>query len=257
METKPAKKLELEEFADKVYDNLFSMAVAQNLIRKPEIAKNRYNRTTLEIRISSVPKAYGLQREIIDASKDGIYAAKHGKEEAVDQSIESAKKAWLELLNLPMPAHKLHQFVSAAGQELVELMAVAYLAPALRGNFDLAMSNFGRLPMPEDPELKIPYEAWLAGLQDAVTELAKLMNDILIQDRPSLEEYEKIVTRMHELSRAMYEFLEQFENENKAVVDNSYHRGQSYKDKLRRVWIYISERLQPLVMEVQRRNLQP
>ena len=169
--------------------------------------------------------------------------------------IKKSTEAWQQLLDLPMPGHQLQRFVSAAGQELVELLVVVSLFPALRGEYDLATAALGRLPLPNDKKFGIPHEAWLAGLQDAITEIAKLMQDILIEEEPPLDEYEKIVTRMLELAQAMYDFLEIFENENKSVTNNSYYPGQGFKDKLRRIRIFIAERMQPLLMEIKRKKL--
>ena len=247
----PETPVTLNQLGDKIFDLFMTAAEKTNLIRPDGVEKTRDNKTILEIRIAATPQAYRLRDEVCEASKRAFNQHLKARDfDRVEEEVGYAQEAWQKLRReVPLSPGKLLDFQHDAAQELMELFIVAVLYPALYGDFPRVLSNIHRIPFPEDEKLGIPYESWFGGIQDATTELGKLMWDLTLEAK-SPEEYAEVVEGTLVICKALFDFLMKFSTANKAVMDNTHRRFQGFHKKLQRVDRFMSESLLPLASKV-------
>ena len=247
-----------ETYGEKLYGTLRGIAEAQGLLRKPGEQPTRDNKVKTEKWAAALPKAYRLKAEGLEASKDCIYYLKHGEHKEADGCLTATAIAMIQMwiLSEEVPTGLIEEQLNDLGQEVAETIIVYLLYPALAGNMEKAIENLKRLPMPCNSEnewgVHLTVQHWLAGLLDAITELAKMMQDILIED--SSIDHEAMFMRMRMVALAIYDLLEKFEAQNTRMLNNSHRRGQGFKEKLQRVRTFIAERIDRVIIDIRIRK---
>jgi predicted translin family RNA/ssDNA-binding protein len=189
-------------------------------------------RGLFEIRRANIGKAYQFSNEIRRLSKEMIAALLDGADEAELDEIEREMHTNMRsLVELDLPADIAWQHQAEAGQEFVEAKFVRILFKVVAYEKDLPAT----LPLPSDFLVTEP--AWLAGIGDAVTELGKMVTDILLDEKLSRDERIAIRKRFIAVSQDIYDALSHFEAALPAVINNSRRRGysQTYRGLLGRI----------------------
>lgn len=249
---------EYKMFGEKLYATLRGIAEARGLLRKVGEEPTRDNKVLTEKWAAAVPKAYRFKAEGLEASKDCIYHLKHGEYteagECLAATIAAMKGMWD--LTDEIPQNLIEEQLNDLGQEVGETVFVYLLYPVITGDMERAIENLKRLPMPDSSEnewgVYLTVQHWLAGLLDAITELAKLMQDELIENRSA--DHETMFMRMRMTLLAIYNLLEKFEAQNTRPLNNSHRRGQGFKEKFQRVRTFIAERIDRVIIDIRIRT---
>ncbi len=190
-----------------------------------------------------------VKNKIILLSKKGIEALKVGSQDNLVRIKSEIIDSWNQLVDLRIPEDLKWQFLSEAGQELVEFFAVSILYPALFKNEDPDFDLFF-LSLPDE----IKPQILLAGLGDSVPELGKCLNDYLVSNR-SLDN--RVCLREHFcfFAQKIYSTLGQFETSYGLVVDNTRRPGfaNTFRGLLWRISNVINHEKETLIFE---QNLQ-
>jgi predicted translin family RNA/ssDNA-binding protein len=189
-------------------------------------------RGLFEIRRANIGKAYFLSGEIRRLSKEMIAALLDGADEAELDEIEREMQTNMRsLVELDLPADIAWQHQAEAGQEFVEAKFVRILFEVVAGGKNLPAT----LPLPSDFLVTEP--AWLAGIGDAVTELGKMVTEILLNEKLSRDERIAIRKRFIAVSQDIYDALSHFETALPAVINNSRRHGyaNSFRGLLGRI----------------------
>ena len=249
---------EYEEFGEKLYGTLRGIAEAQGLLRKAGEEPTRDNKVKTEKWAAAIPKAYRFKAGGLEASKDCIYQLKHGEYDEADKCLVASVAAMKEMWNLSdeIPHSLIEEQLNDLGQEVAETIFVCLLYPVITGDMEKAIENLKRLPMPDGSEnewgIHLTVQHWLAGLLDAITELAKLMQDELIENKSA--DHEAMFMRVRMTLLAIYNLLEKFEAQNTRMLNNSHRRGQGFKEKFQRIRTFIAERIDRVIIDIRIRN---
>lgn len=211
--------MEEEQAVPSIYDQL------------KQIAADRQMKELFEEQRKNIGKAYSLQNQITEASKDGIASLKHTDLENAEACRNDMENYWQDLLRLNLPKDIAWQHQAEAGQEMVEFVFVSLLYPCL-------LDESAKLPqLPSNEELMVYPQTWLAGIGDAVGELGKLTDDLLCENERNREERKNIRRRFLKIAKEIYDFLERYETVYGQVINNSRRRGygNTYRGLLGRV----------------------
>lgn len=207
----------VEELREKqIYDELDTIGEELR-----EIANN-FNFETERINIG---KGYGITNELIHVSKLGIAAVKKWDQNEIDRCSARFRELWRALDDLKMPHYKKCQFLSEAGQEIVEFYVFCLFYWFLAGSLSRRVVSIADVT---PQKLYVTPQAWLHGVGDAVGELGKTMVNLLV-DLPDSDNFLRNVIiirkRFLKIAGILYELLDQFETAYGPVINNSQRRG--------------------------------
>ncbi len=186
---------------------------------------------------------FQLSNKIVETSKVMIAAIKAGDHGKIEDCKDQLRDLWDQMGAADLPADIAWQFDSEAGAELSESFMVASLYPLL-----FPENEGAEIQIPSYEDLKIGPPAWLAGIGDSISELAKLHTVLLMN--PELDLERRIALRQQYLKKAneMYAFLDQFETCYGMVINHTRRKGfgQTYRGMLFRISMLIQRESEDL-----------
>jgi len=192
-----------------------------------------------------IGQGYGLSNEIILTAKKGIAALKNF--EFTDVIKAQLNELWQKLGQLNLPKDQAWMFDSQAGQEYAEFLFVD-----LFHDFIIDGAEIGPIFSPDD--YSFTPQMYLAGLGDAVGELAKIVDDYLLEDSLTKADRLAIRRRFLEVIEDVHAYLDQFETAYPLVINNSRRRGygNTYRGLLGRVRGAIRRQKEALIATLDR-----
>lgn len=173
----------------------------------------------------NIGRGYGKENGLIHVSKAGIKAVIKWDRGEIDHCRKEFDILWEELEDLDMPDYKKCQFLSEAGQEIVEFYIFCLFFRLLTGSLAKKIVSVADIT---PQKLYVTPQAWLHGVGDAISELGKTTINLLV-DLPDSDEFLRNVIvirkRFLKIAGILYELLDQFETAYGPVINNSQRRG--------------------------------
>lgn len=183
------------------------------------------------IQVRNTPLAHRLKNRVIYLSKYGIEDVRSGKKERAEQCFQESLDLMHEfvLLDLDLLPGLKNELWAEAGQEFVELVFVIMLYPVILNKEALPE----KFPDPHDLYVNLP--AYIAGIQDALGELSRLVDDFTLDNRLGLLQEYEIKERFILNATSIYNLLfSRFAGIPQNVINNSQRRNfrQTFKGRL-------------------------
>jgi predicted translin family RNA/ssDNA-binding protein len=213
-----------------MYEHLNQAFETLNLVGEHDKRNRRSG--VFETRRAHIGRAYHISGEIRRLSKEFVAALLDRVETAELDEIEQEMRTHMRsLVELDLPDDIAWQHQAEAGQEYVEARFTRILFKNVVEGEKLPET----LPLPADFLVSEP--CWLAGIGDSVTEMSKLITDVLLNEEMSRADRLCIRKRFVSVAQDIYDALDKFETVLPAVINNNRRRGyfNTYRGMLGRI----------------------
>jgi len=192
---------------------------------------HRSFREKCRIQQKNQPEAHRLKNAIVELSKISIEAVRSGDKKMTEYCFSQSLESMKQLVNLDLdflPGFKSDR-CGEAGQEFTEMVYVILLYPVVINNEDLPEK------FPDPFELFVNIPEYLAGIQDAIGEVGKLLDDFILDQKVGFSQEYELKERFIAAATAIYDTMfHEFVGIPQSIINNSSYREyrQSFQGRL-------------------------